>query len=73
MRNIKLVLRVVLALVFAVSITGCSNAKNNADEILSDLENVFNLKCKAVLTFNILCIVKSIIANSISKGVSYAK
>ncbi len=39
MRNIKLVLRVVLALVFAVSITGCSNAKNNADEILSDLEN----------------------------------
>ena len=41
--------------------------------ILSDLEKVFNLKCKAVLSFNILCIVKSLIANSISKGVSYAK
>lgn len=39
MRNIKSIVGIILALILAFSITGCSTASRSTDEILSDLEN----------------------------------
>ena len=41
--------------------------------LMVDTSNVLNVKGSVIVAFNIICIVKTIFANSINKGVSYAK